>query len=1683
MRNYKFSILFLSFLFVIFSCTTGLGEVVDLEAPELSVLSMTSGDASKTAFETTIYTKQKVSFTGSASDNVKVSRVYAEVKWLGDSDYKYFAEANFKDNKWEIAFDFEKEGACWLKFVAEDGRKNYGVKSSKIITLFVDEKAPVGDAWYIDRMVNGIQYKLQSLESLKAIVKNDPQLSQPSNIDVAQNGTFQICSSFNDASGIASTSISIYNEAGQKVCGPINKIADSGTYAPKFQISSGLAASGPHYYQVRYSASDIVTDPAPNTVVDEEIEMGWFLWWPEMDNPRCSVSNLDEVGTLKLFVGDSINITVFDDDELNGTITCELKGEETVTKSVTAKEGERESNIIITTPQNPQTMTLTVTAKDKYSKSLSKSYTVYVSSDSKPTLIITTPENNQIPTVSGASANINFSGIVLDKTGCTSLDFVWVPDSVTIDSENKYARAKSWLDSIQNNHSSYEPASSSAVKLTNGTSSFENIKLWSAKLTAQADDGSGFKQQSFNFNIALLDDAGLGKDKNKDKYFYIRLSRKDGNYIDSQLKIAADSVKPEIIPITPGGNAAIVDEDSPLTIKFKAAKDNGLSINPAKYKITYISPEGVETVLPGTMENDVYKISTPITNAQLRTFKNNRENPKYKFYAEDVLGNSSEGIYQFVVSGLPSISKITSSSPLKCKSGDTVLINVSFTKSVTCNKNTKLKLKNIINTEKGITKDSIVYADIVESSIGSTTLVFKYQVQPGDSSDCLQVYNESGIGPIAGIDETSVHLKTLASGENLQDKRTIKIDANLPYVKNISVSSNANGENVIDGVSYLRTGKTISAAVTVSKPVSVQGTPTFILQNSNGSIALNFESISDDKKIINFSSKVQDSFANGNLQYVNSSYINGSEKIQDEYGNPLKIALSGTTTDAKLYVDTLIPTTPFIGGTDNANNDAYGALKTGKYKDSVGFKIEVNTDKTEYSKDGGSTWFTYSAPVTLTDNATLVARRTDKAGNVSAYSNPIYIEVNSTFPTYTLECTKADGNYKEGTELEFKVYFTSPVSVANDSSASIILSANNTGDIITSNAKAELDPSLKGKTNLSELRFTYVTKNTDQFSLKVKKEDVKLTGVSDLYGIIQGNKNLTADYSRTKLICDGIAPSITAMTPDGFIIEYDNKNVYNNGKVINLTFNEPVKVRSGKIYLRQTEGWAIPPMFTAKEFTAVLNAVKAATIDTSKTNGLTGSQVLYLDGLEDSEWLFGSNIGVANDWYHGTGQYAGPYKKTTQGISENGTPDITTKYVLDYDVDIWSSSESKKTKFGRTYAAGNESQTNTTSYYDNGKTNVKVVEPTNVITTDSIRYVLEQANYHQRIIDVTSSAVEISADGKTVTLSFPASLTGETDLPLGREWELIVEKGAFMDATGNIFAQDSTDTAIKVQNNGKDSFLSEGIAKPVIRVDRYSYGLGTFQPSESDSNIITSMINVTSTTNCTVPTAKVRVRIDCETKGATIQYGRSTASANIASNTDSNIKGTFVDTDLYKGDNKCTSYWTQTTVTAPNTNTGSGNQRVFILAGNGDYKKSSKEYITAKAIYAFTPAESAIEREGIFQTVLDLDNPICNNGTSISGMGAGKSDVSIRGTTGFAGEPYISPFPLRDSPVGSPYMKRAYLDSNHYYWVSYEILVKSSISIYSYNNNWRKCYNWGMSWGVIQPGEYTRCIYMRNWEN
>lgn len=1666
-----------------FSCQIGLGEEVDLEAPILNLKTMISGETEidSSHFGGGLYCRKNVIFKGVATDNKAVEKVYAEIKWSDQEDFSYYADAILEGDNFTFNFNLEKQGVAYIKFVVTDKNKNFGIKSSKVVTLLVDEDAPVASAWYIDRKLNGIRYSLKTLEELKAI-----DFDLPENKDAAQNVSFSIHSAFKDVMGIkpGSISIQIKDENQNTICVVPNSITND--YAPKFEITEEMLVaadsslkSGIHYLQVWYNAEDVVTIPESNKAQDVQVEGGWFIWWPESDNPKVTQKPVvDEVSkSILLNVSEAVTVSVFDDDAI-AEVYCalltesefgqikddytkdpkkmlevvpELERSSRTVKSVPATT-KRDEVFTFVAPKSPQVMYLAYYVKDSGGKETINNHVVNVTDATSPILYIASPSNNEIPSVEMKNDNKNafvtVTGQTIDTSGCTYLEFVWVPDVVETDNVKKSTLAKNFLNSLNTDdaHNTYAPKGNDNVKV----SEVSNLKIWSVKLGKEENTENGYKKQDFKFTMDLLNDfiCNGNNEKNNNKFFVVKVTRKDGKNSVQEYKLSADTTKPIIKSISPENTTQIIGSTQDFKLQFYAEKANGLAIKTSEYTITG-KLDGAEIPLPTCKMEDNY-FTTTISADTLKGYETSGKRPIYTFTAEDIFGNVNSTSYTIIISSLPAFKSITSSSPDSCKKGDKITFNANFSDTINNNGSFETNPPKLIL--QGFSDNKDREAKYV-SGVGSPTLVFEYTTQEGDSSEGIIIKKTDGKGYIdtngntALEDGVDVHIYKDITPEVLVGK-TITVDAVSPKVENYSFSTSV--PPATDRKYYLNQGKTITATVTLSKNVFVQGAPTF--KFTNDGIELDF--VGSSSNLITFSGVVPAGF-NGALEYNPSECITNSDKITDTSGNVLLSSATTSNQQTDIIIDTTDPNAPDVRSADDTE------LKdNNKYQKSVTFKIiseDADVVKYEYSLDAGTSWKVAKNDGTdkvSQSYAELTARVTDKAGNVSSYPKPIKLNIESSFPAFSVDCLTPNGSYKKGDEITFRIYFEKEVNLLklNKDDAKITVETDKYATVKTEPAD-----------NLKQIDFYYKVKDGDDFDISVDKIRVSLgEAVVDLFGFKQGNSEPTSVPSSINIHCDAVAPTVTSAIPNDGTTEnpsykVDENNIYATGNQIQITFSEPVQKGSGNLILRQTAGWAIPPVLTAEEFNTI-----CAELEYEEKNILARQD--ENGKLEEDMEDLGLGIGPRNNGYHGTGQYIGPYKKSMQGIklekekiNENGiereiekyVPDIETKFVLDFDIGIWETTETHP--IGKTFEN-------------------KVPIPTT--SAGEIRAVLEKAGLHQRVLDVTSANVKV--DGKVVTITFPKGLIDKTDaLPDGREWELVFEKGTFLDITGNEFG---TEKENKILINEKGSFYSDKVATPVIRVDRYSYGLGIRQ-ANADGTLTAPIAN-----DGVEPTGYVRVRIDCETKDATVVYSETKQSknnGNTPSNTTYENEGSK---ESWKPNDVAKSYCTTTNITSHDDPTTTY-ENIFAV-GSGNYKASYKGIIAAKA-KRDSFIDSLVGVEGVFQTVVFMNAPTYNDGNNkCADAGINNTDVSIRGTTGFAGEPYISPFPLRDTRIGSPYLRIIFRESTQqetkdYYWISYEVLVDSSFSNYSWHK--KGCYDWACNWGLMKPGEFTRVEEMTNW--
>lgn len=114
------------------TCTTGLGEEIDLEAPEITITS-----PKKNSFQKLTFT-----FEGTCYDNKGVTDIVISNNETG----KIYGYGTINGENWEcnVSIPKEDEGEITFLCAANDSFGNSSTKSAKRIHLIVDETAPEG---------------------------------------------------------------------------------------------------------------------------------------------------------------------------------------------------------------------------------------------------------------------------------------------------------------------------------------------------------------------------------------------------------------------------------------------------------------------------------------------------------------------------------------------------------------------------------------------------------------------------------------------------------------------------------------------------------------------------------------------------------------------------------------------------------------------------------------------------------------------------------------------------------------------------------------------------------------------------------------------------------------------------------------------------------------------------------------------------------------------------------------------------------------------------------------------------------------------------------------------------------------------------------------------------------------------------------------------------------------------------------------------------------------------------------------------------------------------------------------------------------------------------------------------------------------------------------------------------
>jgi len=1552
-------VVFAAFVFAACDTPMGMGPPVDTISPVISITSPRDGQ-----YMRGILLGNSITIRGMVSDDMGVASLQFEIYDRTNARIVTPEKLNYEISSngtwWAEVLMLDPGTADYrVTVTAFDKFKNKGAAQ---VDIRIDIIPPWVKEKKIIRHPNGFRFEAdlfeidhyRELNIIEGSGVNSHNDIPNANKDEFQNETFTVKISIDPAfSDVAASRLFVYdseenllNETG---IAPYNSVVREPEYTiTKEMIESwhGRYRTGPHYISFEVWAwSDAAWDPTLQRPIEGEAEQVQRIegtcWFPESDYPHIYINSGDLFGNTITLEPDRLNaltVEFYDDDRLGeiyaGLVTeekfNELRGavnEEEYIRSLATDDAKRAAAIQWITAKSvdgdPQKESrfdtislatggageyrLIAISKDAkptgggYSFTDGEKWNVYpyrrvlVQSSSAPVIIVESPPaENQFPDLSPTGNSFNLSGYAISVSRNNYIQVAWLPNA---------------LQELTVNDAQNALRDAAAELVPGGMKVCDNgIKVWKLQIGEPVNEvinGTEYLKTTYNKAFDVVNDfiyetQNQGKDSKR-----LVIHSYNGVHAFKTFRLAGWNTGPSI-EVTSHGLGAVHDLKSPLVLSMKVNPGSrNIGIKPGSIKILDITNDNTET---GNVNEDLFSGGIILTNGEWQrtvpveivTEFSEGSTRKYRFQAEDILGNITTVERTITMSKLPVLIGITCSTGERSyRIGETLRFEARFTLPVRVdNSHSSPRLKLFFNDPgDNVNAATTIYARH-EPSANGTTVIFTYMVQEGDNTEKLHTslapidLNGSIFEPADGTEgDTKITFDDHSIG-SLQTKQIVKIDGVRPKVDRASFVQVT--ENADSGATYFTNGKTVTLKLKMSEPVLVSGSPRAMITGQGITIPAEFSSIDQsDSSILYFTTSQLNvgSIASSQLRWGPSSYNSTAEyirtgtgaaltdatadKITDTIGNLIDLSQDVISTDSSYYngsqsderaiIDTVKPNAPTISihptqanalSNINAINDVTVLTNKTVYLRVVGAE---GGGTLKYSLNGGFTSLGYNSTtaqeipdansgsklssIYTPSEYSVTAYQTDFAGNESDHADARTVTINSRWPELVgMDINVPDGSYPAGQAITFRMNFSNRVQP--QASASVTLNIAGIAVNATGTAVVTGTPTTEGNTYSTQLSVNWTVPNNLSNTMKnIKAQSITFTNVQDEYGNALGsyindittesavvgpppssqrpigdsNVTYTFQLNRPNVEIRSARPRVISASPQlpEASGQYYNGNTItaNSGTRFTLTFDTSVSRVSGKyITIRPYGQWAIPPILSPEDFQALYNAITNASVNES-TKETYRKRLSNIDiyGVP----LIGSERGNP-DAYNS-------YLETTHGVTDISTfvrPDTAAKRVLAFDIDPYQT-------------AGTPDR------------------------TALLREVFNAVGWEQQRIPI--SQVAINDNVVTVTIG--------TLLP-GRIWEVLLDDGAFQDTAGNpsvpITAQDVAD------GNTKYRFWSAGTAAPVIRVDRITYDGDRRDNVRRPVNIALGFLDASF--NQKIPPIDTKVRIDCETPGASIRY-------------------------------------------------------------------------------------------------------------------------------------------------------------------------------------------------------------------
>lgn len=1314
-------------LAILSSCQIGLGDAIDLQAPEVVLTSHKDND----------YVGQTFRLAGYATDNEKVKSITIDfdeadihykwenstwqkktsyIDWTALTADECTCTVNNTTVNWEVTVNTTEakvgmqSSTYSYSIVAQDQIGNSG-KTSKIEgSLVVDQNTP-------DIKLNSptlfstnkdIQEKLSSFK-----LKDGSVLSQLFNGTLVLEGRQDSAAAFKEfrlelddgtedsnivdsynydkpINSVTTENISNAYPFGRQTLyySKTLKVGQDGiqdlrtwtvSIKPEDWISSELNAalqSGKH--QIRLVATSVSNSDAWQRKI-----LGFFTWYPEADNPWITLysgsESLETASSDQTYPSAKIFGVVQDDDGIESlTYSLEKQNADASWSSIKSNEtltltekNAKNSQWNIEAPTESAIYKLSVNVKDIYGKtdSVVKYFNVL---DVQPPKISLTSPTESTNVFSAGGTSINFAGTISDDAKIKSIKIVHLNPKALNPLENK-------LKFINHAEADWQKTSDSD----------ENLIFNVAIPKENYDSTTKIFSYEINKSFDLFADLKIGEDKPLiTQDFVILAVDESGGATTLPISVVGDSDSPKLT-IT---EIELFDDSNRSITKKSFANADIVELPPKKagYSAKICGTWSDNSTTQWNDYSKIYKIEVKWLEAEFSDVIMNRDGTWEVFVNKDTVPPS--GSADSIIATLEDYANNSSTTSqsvmieraqigldsITCENydgsytvGQDILINLEFTKGATFEAGTpSLKLNN---------GESALYYETEKIKNGMSKIQFKYTISADDTNGLLDV--ESIEGDCKWKDTNTDAYFSIDNFDEIPklSARKIKVD---------TISPKIDGIDCITAPGTYKKGSILTFKIVFNEEVEIDN-PNEIKLQFDGNI-LNSDSFETTQVGSNTLFSKYTINSNDDTTSLKITGITNTT-VKDSAGNSVELSLlEGLVTDfSNIKIDTIKPVDPIITLKDKSTDETFNVNEGDVFIDeNAGFSINISSsssvdgDTLYYSFDEGSSWKTHNPNTgdftdddTFNKNGThrIWAYQEDEAGNKSeTVKSPTFI-INRGALIRRITAEQSSGTYVVGDTIKGYIEFRDQVeysdlkvklNVVGLDSSPISLSALN------NEYKAEFVYPIKeghklnaGETFLEVKEFVGNVTYRGQSKTLLVTDDIKLS------------KSREIKIETVKPVIQ----SATLLNSDSLQIESSKSCLKGSGN-IELAISE--------------EDFLIPTVLTESEYNDIL--VKIPTLEEYYKPGLNGA---------------------------------------TKNDDNTLTPDTTKKYILDFEKD-------------------NDDST---------------------LKGDFIN-----AGLNKVVIPMYSSAVSVTES------SIIVDLTGEYKLPVkGAEYSITISAGAVKDSVGN----------------------------------------------------------------------------------------------------------------------------------------------------------------------------------------------------------------------------------------------------------------------------------------------------------